>query len=172
MAKTSKVAKAGVKRESGYLYFVDKSGDVSRAPMKKSGKRGGVEKVARVGIRKRSGYMYFIDRQGDVSEVLMSRSGARKKAKSELAKPTVKFLVYEQMRRMGAAYRAKKVLLAANCRNCDIARPAVKSGTYGVEIKYEAKVGSKYSPTAKFVNIAKPASNVRLVNQVPQKYRM
>ena len=28
-----KVAKAGVKKESGYLYFVDKQGDVSRAKM-------------------------------------------------------------------------------------------------------------------------------------------
>lgn len=28
-----KVAKAGVKKENGYLYFVDKQGDVSRAKM-------------------------------------------------------------------------------------------------------------------------------------------
>ena len=28
-----KVADAGVTRESGYLYFIDKDGDVSRAPM-------------------------------------------------------------------------------------------------------------------------------------------
>jgi len=28
-----KVAKAGVRREQGYLYFVDKQGDVSRAKM-------------------------------------------------------------------------------------------------------------------------------------------
>ena len=28
-----KVAKVGVKKEGGYLYFVDKQGDVSRAKM-------------------------------------------------------------------------------------------------------------------------------------------
>ena len=28
-----KVAKVGVKKESGYLYFVDKQGDISRAKM-------------------------------------------------------------------------------------------------------------------------------------------
>ena len=28
-----KVAKAGVKRQDGYLYFIDKQGDVSRAKM-------------------------------------------------------------------------------------------------------------------------------------------
>jgi len=27
------VAKAGVTRESGYLYYIDKNGDVSRSPM-------------------------------------------------------------------------------------------------------------------------------------------
>lgn len=30
-----KVAKVGVEKESGYLYFVDKDGDVSRAKMKR-----------------------------------------------------------------------------------------------------------------------------------------
>jgi hypothetical protein len=28
-----KVAKVGASKESGYLYFVDKQGDISRAPM-------------------------------------------------------------------------------------------------------------------------------------------
>ena len=28
-----KVANAGVQREAGYLYFIDKNGNVSRAPM-------------------------------------------------------------------------------------------------------------------------------------------
>ena len=28
-----KVAKVGVKKENGYLYFVDKQGDISRAKM-------------------------------------------------------------------------------------------------------------------------------------------
>ena len=50
-----KVAKAGVKKEVGFLYFVDKDGDVSRAKMSRGGRKKGkqkVEKVARVGVRK------------------------------------------------------------------------------------------------------------------------
>ena len=165
-----KVSRVGVTRESGYLYFVDKAGDVSRAPMKKSGKKGGVQKVEKAGVRKRSGFMYYIDRDGDVCEVAMSRSGAKKKAKSQLAKPTIKYLVYEQARRAGVAYRSKKVLMAAVCRDCKIGSPTTKSGEYGVELKYDAKVGSKYQPTSKFVGVAKPAKNFRLVNDVPKKY--
>lgn len=33
MAKTEKVAKVGIKKEGGYLYFVDKDGDISRTKM-------------------------------------------------------------------------------------------------------------------------------------------
>ena len=36
-----KVAKLGVKREDGYLYFIDKDGDVSRSVMARGGKKGG-----------------------------------------------------------------------------------------------------------------------------------
>ena len=34
-----KVCKCGIKREKGYLYFVDKQGDVSRAKMARGGKK-------------------------------------------------------------------------------------------------------------------------------------
>ena len=34
-----KVAKVGVKKEAGYLYFVDKKGDISRAKMVVGGKK-------------------------------------------------------------------------------------------------------------------------------------
>lgn len=34
-----KVCKCGVKKESGYLYFVDKDGDVSRAKMARGKKK-------------------------------------------------------------------------------------------------------------------------------------
>ena len=34
-----KVAKVGVKKEAGYLYFVDKNGDISRAKMARGGKK-------------------------------------------------------------------------------------------------------------------------------------
>ncbi len=40
-----KVQKVGVKKQDGYLYFVDKAGDVSRARMARAGKKGGKAKA-------------------------------------------------------------------------------------------------------------------------------
>ncbi|OGX24307.1 MAG: hypothetical protein A3J51_05265 [Omnitrophica WOR_2 bacterium RIFCSPHIGHO2_02_FULL_45_21] len=75
-----KVKKAGIKRQEGYLYFVDKHGDISRAKMARGGKKGGkIEKVVKVGVEKKSGYLYFVDKQGDVSCAKMVRGGKRKK---------------------------------------------------------------------------------------------
>ena len=34
-----KVARVGIKKESGYLYFVDKNGDISRAKMARGGRK-------------------------------------------------------------------------------------------------------------------------------------
>ena len=69
-----KVAKAGVKKEKGFLYFVDKAGDISRAQMARGGKKGGkAQKVAKVGAKKESGYLYFVDKQGDISRAKMAR---------------------------------------------------------------------------------------------------
>ena len=73
-----KVAKAGVKKVAGFLYFVDKHGDISRAKMargRKKGKGGSPEKVAKVGVKKQSGYLYFVDKSGDVSRAKMARGG-------------------------------------------------------------------------------------------------
>lgn len=39
MAKVTKVAKVGVKKKNGYLYFVDKQGDVSMVAMNRSGRK-------------------------------------------------------------------------------------------------------------------------------------
>ena len=67
-----KVKAAGIKRQEGYLYYIDKQGDVSRAKMARGGKKGGKpEKVAKLGIKKESGYLYFLDKKGDVSRAKM-----------------------------------------------------------------------------------------------------
>ncbi len=69
-----KVAKAGVKREDGFLYFIDKQGYISRAKMARGGKKGGKpQKVAKLGIKKEKGFLYFLDKQGDVSRAKMVR---------------------------------------------------------------------------------------------------
>ena len=70
MAK--KVHKCGVKRESGFLYYIDKQGDISRAKMARGGKSGGKPaKVLKVGLKKEKGYLYFLDKQGDISMAKM-----------------------------------------------------------------------------------------------------
>ena len=69
-----KVMKLGIKRKPGYLYYIDKKGDVSCAKMAKGKKKGGSpQKVAKCGIEKKPGYLYFIDKQGDISCAKMKR---------------------------------------------------------------------------------------------------
>jgi hypothetical protein len=71
---SQKVSKVGVKREEGFLYFIDKQGDVSRAKMARGGKKGGKpQKVAKVGVKKEKGFLYFLDKQGDISKAKMVR---------------------------------------------------------------------------------------------------
>ena len=77
-----KVAKVGVKKQNGYLYFVDKRGNVSRAKMSRGGRKKGkakIEVVAKAGVKKQGGYLYFIDKSGDISRAKMVRGGRRKK---------------------------------------------------------------------------------------------
>lgn len=74
-----KVQKVGIKREKGYLYYLDKQGDVSKAKMARGGKKGGKpSKVEKCGITREAGFLYFIDKEGDVSKAKMAR---RKKKK-------------------------------------------------------------------------------------------
>lgn len=69
------IAKTGVKREKGYLYYLDKKGDVARVNMKRQGKpyKKKVEVLAKVGIKRKVGFLYYIDRQGSVCEAKMQR---------------------------------------------------------------------------------------------------
>lgn len=74
------VAKVGVKRQDGYLYYIDKKGDVSRVKMARGGKKGGKpEVVAKVGVKKEKGYLYFLDKKGNVSRAKMVRRGKKGK---------------------------------------------------------------------------------------------
>ncbi len=78
MAQT--LVKLGIKREKGYLYYVDKKGDVSCAKMARGKKKGGSpKKVAKVGLKREKGFLYFIDKKGDVSCAKMKRGGKKKK---------------------------------------------------------------------------------------------
>ncbi|MDR3092874.1 MAG: hypothetical protein LBU33_03040 [Endomicrobium sp.] len=87
-----KVQKVGVERESGYLYFIDKEGDVSRALMArgKNKKSSKSSKVKKLGLKKESGYFYFLDVQGDISRAVMGRGEKNKTKKTkETASKTV-----------------------------------------------------------------------------------
>lgn len=75
-----KVAKVGVKRQKGYLYYVDKKGNVVATKMARGTKKGGGGKViAKPGVKKQKGYLYFIDKAGDVARAKMLRGGKKKK---------------------------------------------------------------------------------------------
>lgn len=167
MAKV--VAKTNVKRESGYLYFVDKNGNVARAKASVGGKKGGgkIEVVAKATISKKKGYMYFVDKAGNIAEVAMNRKGGKKKPKSQKVKPTVKYVVYSVAKKN----KAKKVLLPGAVRSLKVSKPGSVKGVYGVSLSYEAKVGNFYKKASKFVTLQKPAANVRVVNDVPKKYQ-
>jgi len=68
------VTRTGVSKESGYLYYLGKDGNVWRSKMARAGKGGGnAEKVADAGVSRESGYLYFIDKNGDVSRSPMAR---------------------------------------------------------------------------------------------------
>lgn len=69
-----KVKTVGVKKASGYLYYLGKDGHVWRSQMARAGKGGGnAQKVADAWVRREQGYLYFIDKNGDVSRAKMAR---------------------------------------------------------------------------------------------------
>ncbi len=79
------VAKVGVKKAKGYLYFIDKRGNVARAKMSRAGRKKGkakVEVVAKAGVKKAKGYLYFIDKRGNVARAKMARGRKRSKKKA------------------------------------------------------------------------------------------
>jgi len=81
----TKIAKTGIRREKGFLYYLDKRGNVSRAPMARGGGKPGRGKptmIAKVGVKREDGWLYFIDRDGDVSRTRMARRGSFKFASS------------------------------------------------------------------------------------------
>jgi len=73
--KAEKVFKANVKREKGFLYFIDKQGDISRTKMARGGKKGGGrEKVLKCGVKKEKGFLYYMDKLGGISRAAMKNA--------------------------------------------------------------------------------------------------
>ena len=75
-----KVMKCGIKRKKGYLYYIDKKGNVVETKMARGKSKGGGGKViVKAGIKRVKGYLYFIDKRGDISKAKMLRGRKRKK---------------------------------------------------------------------------------------------
>lgn len=75
-----KVMKCGVTRKKGYLYYIDKKGNVVETKMARGKQKGGGGKViVKAGIKREKGYLYFIDKKGDISKAKMVRGGRKKK---------------------------------------------------------------------------------------------
>ena len=69
------VAKTGVSKDSGYLYYLGKDGNVWRTKMASGGKKngGGPEMVASAGVTREDGFLYYIDKGGNVARSPMAR---------------------------------------------------------------------------------------------------
>ena len=76
-----KVAKLGVKREPGFLYFL-RGSDVFKTPMKRAGGPSAAnkaEKVASGGFKREEGHLYFLDSNGDVARAKRAVGGQKRK---------------------------------------------------------------------------------------------
>jgi hypothetical protein len=85
----TKIAKTGITRERGWLYYLDKNGDVSRTKMARGGGRGAKgkpQRVAKVGVKREDGFLYFVDKDGDVAKTKMARPGSRRSTARRPAK--------------------------------------------------------------------------------------
>ena len=75
------VCKCGVKRQPGYLYFVNKDGNCARVQMARAGKKTSKkqEVLHHCGLKRKAGYLYFVDKKGNVAMTKMNRGGRKKK---------------------------------------------------------------------------------------------
>jgi len=72
------VQKTNLKRKTGWMYFLDKAGDICRGKMGaliqvNPAKYAQPEKVIRLGIKREKGYLYFIAKDGYVYRTKMNK---------------------------------------------------------------------------------------------------
>ncbi len=75
MVVGKKVANTRIRKNKGFLYYLDKQGDVSRI---KRGTKSKGTKVQKVGVKKESGRLYFLDKNGDVSSITNKKKAKKK----------------------------------------------------------------------------------------------
>jgi hypothetical protein len=73
--------KCGIKRQPGYLYFINKQGNAARVQMARKGKKTSTkqETLCKCGIKRQKGYLYFVNKQGNAARAKMARGGRKKK---------------------------------------------------------------------------------------------
>lgn len=69
-----KVAKLGIQREAGYLYFV-KQGSIWKTPSRNLGRGGSTTLIQSGGFTQEDGWLYFLDANGDVSRTPKNTGG-------------------------------------------------------------------------------------------------
>ena len=75
------LVKCGVKREPGYLYFVDKNGNAARVKMARKGQKTSKKQeiLHKAGVKRQKGYLYFIDKKGNIARAKMARGRKKKR---------------------------------------------------------------------------------------------
>lgn len=75
------LCRCGIRREPGYLYFVDKRGNAARVQMARRGQKTNKrqEVLHSCGVRREQGYLYFIDKQGNCARAKMARGRKKKR---------------------------------------------------------------------------------------------
>ncbi len=75
------VCKCGVKRKKGYLYFLDKKGNVACVQMARAGKKTSKKQtvVVKAGLKRKNGYLNYLHKKANVVETKMQRGRKKKK---------------------------------------------------------------------------------------------
>lgn len=128
-----KVAKLGIKREPGYLYFL-RGSDVYKAPMRRGGKTAGAgkgrsEKVSNGHFNREEGYLYFLDAAGDVSRAKRAVGGQKRKKTAAPKKAAPKKAAPKKVAAKKAAPKkaAPKKVVAKKAVAKPAAKPAAKA---------------------------------------------
>ena len=111
MAKNGeKLETLGLKREKGYLYYINKEGDLWKVAARDKTKKAIVKPL---GIKKDDGYLYYLDKDGDISKSKMVSGNRRpptgkKPAKKSPAKKVIKKSAAKKPAKKSPSKKSKK----------------------------------------------------------------
>ena len=91
---SEKIMSLGIKREKGWLYYLDSNLNLCRAEMVRGGKKKRLgskpELLLKTGQKRDPNYLYYLDKTGDISRVKASRGGTLLKGKKHRRTPAQK----------------------------------------------------------------------------------